>query len=145
MSTLKNTIAIATLLITATILSASAQQKKPDAPVAKSIKKGNVYSVVEKVPQFPGGVKAFGTYLAKNIKYPQADREKNVQGKVFVSFIVEPDGTLTNVTAVRGPSATMNAEAVRVIKRSPVWKPGVQGGKRVRAQFTTPINFVLGA
>jgi TonB family protein len=64
---------------------------------------------------------------------------------VYVSFIVEPDGSVTKVDAVRGPSETLKAEAVRVMKNSPKWIPGIQAGKKVRAQFTVPINFVLGA
>ncbi|MGY3213707.1 energy transducer TonB [Mucilaginibacter sp. HD30] len=118
---------------------------KPQPPVVKNQKKGNIFVAVEKSPQFPGGVKAWSTYLEKNIKYPAADRENNQQGKVFISFVVEPDGKLTDVVAVRGPSETLKAEAVRVIEGSPTWKPGLQGGKPVRVQYTVPINFTLGS
>jgi len=144
MRTLKNTFTIAIVFAIAFTFSASAQQKKPNAPVAKQ-QKGNVFTVVEKAPNFPGGTKAFGTYLSKNIKYPAADRENNVQGKVFVSFIVEPDGGLSEVSAIRGPSEAMKTEAVRVVKNSPKWIPGAQNGKKVRVQYTVPINFALGA
>lgn len=143
MRTLKNTLKTAALFVIAITFTASAQ--KPNPPVPKVKEKGNVYVTVEKAPEFPGGSKALNTYLAKNIKYPAADRNSNTQGKVFVSFVVEPNGKLSAVTAVRGPSEAMKAEAVRVISSSPAWKPGAQNGKYVRVQYTIPINFTLGA
>ncbi|MFD0750860.1 energy transducer TonB [Mucilaginibacter calamicampi] len=140
MRTLKNTLKIAALLVTSISLVASAQ--KPNPPVVKE--DGNrVFLSVEKQPSFPGGQKALGTYLSQNIKYPAIDRENNIQGKVYVNFVVEPNGKLTNVEAVRGPSETLKAEAVRVVSKSPAWKPGAQGGKRVRVKYTLPVNFTL--
>lgn len=142
MRTLKNTLTIVALFIIAITFTASAQKPNPPVPVKED---GNrIFVSVEKAPTFPGGQKALGSYLSKNITYPAADREKNLQGKVYVSFIVEPDGKLSKVTAVRGPSETMKAEAVRVMKKSPAWKPGAQNGKYVRVQYTIPINFTLG-
>ena len=102
-----------------------------------------VHSMVDVAPNFPGGVAAFGEYLAANIKYQAADREKKIGGKVFVVFIVEPDGSLSNFKAMRGPSETLNAEAIRVLASSPKWEPGKIGGKSVRVQYTVPINFAL--
>ena len=118
-------------------------KQKPKAPVAKNQKKGNVFTSVEKAPEFPGGLMAWSTYLEKNVKYPAIDRDNNTQGKVLVSFVVEPSGKLSDVSAVRGPSETLKAEAVRVIANSPAWKPGLQKGKSVRVQYTVPVNFVL--
>ena len=148
MRTLKSSIAIAALFAIAFSFTAAAQQKaapqkKPATPALKTTKKGNVFAVVDKSPEFPGGRDAFGTYLGKNVKYPTVDRENNVQGKVFVSFVVETDGKLTDVQAVRGPSETLKAEAVRVLASSPTWKPGSQNGKKVRVQYTVPVNFVI--
>ena len=140
----KNIIIMAGVCITAFLFTAGAQTPKPQAPKVKAIKKGDIFVSVEKAPSFPGGMEKFGNYLAKNITYPAADRQANVQGKVFVQFVVEPDGKLTNVTAVRGPSETMKAEAVRVMEDSPEWIPGVQSGNKVRTQYTVPINFTLG-
>lgn len=143
MRTLKNTLKIAALFVIAISFVAGAQQK-PNPPVPK-IKEGTkTYTTVEKSPEFPGGSKAWSAYLAKNVKYPAADRNSNLQGKVYVTFVVEPDGKLSGVTAVRGPSETLKAEAVRVISNSPKWKPGAQNGKYVRVQYTVPINFTLG-
>nr|WP_294791699.1 energy transducer TonB [uncultured Mucilaginibacter sp.] len=142
MRTLKNTIATAVLFIIAFALSAGAQQK-PNAPTRVIEDPDRVFVVVEKSPTFPGGTKALGTYLSKNIKYPAVDRNNNIQGKVIVSFVVEPDGRLTDVNALRGPSATLKAEAVRIIKLSPKWIAGAQGGKRVRVKYAVPVNFTL--
>jgi len=143
MRKLKNSVAIAVLFAVAISFVASAQ-KKPNPPVKVKEDGNRVFNVVEKQPAFPGGKNALGTYLSKNIKYPAIDRENNIQGKVYVSFVVEPNGKLTDVRAVRGPSATMNAEAVRVIAKSPAWKPGYQNGKAVRVKYTLPVNFTLG-
>lgn len=103
-----------------------------------------VFVSVEQAPTFPGGINAFGRFLSENIKYPVQSREANVQGKVFISFVVETDGSLSDVHAVRGPSADLNAEAVRVLSTSPKWEPGIQNGNKVRTQYTVPINFTLG-
>lgn len=104
-----------------------------------------VYSTVSgKAPMFPGGLEAFGKFLSEKIKYPKEDRENGVSGKVFCTFIVEKDGTLSDIKAVRGPSATMNAEAVRVLMLSPKWTPGMDNNnKPVRTSYTVPINFTL--
>jgi TonB family protein len=103
-----------------------------------------VYDMVAKMPEFPGGIQSFGKFLSDNVKYPKADRENGVSGKVFCNFIVEADGSLSNIKAVRGPSATMNAEAVRVLLKSPKWHPGTNDkGQAVRVSYTVPINFTL--
>jgi periplasmic protein TonB len=121
-----------------------------DEPVGNSDQKAvtedvnKVYDVVEVLPQFPGGLDKFGAYLAKTIKYPAVDRENNLQGKVVMQFVVERDGSLTDIKAIRGPSEAMKEEAIRVLRGSPKWKPGIQNGRPVRAQYTVPINFQLG-
>lgn len=135
---------MALLLVAAFAFTAGAQSQQPKAAKAKVVKKGNVYLSVENPPGFLGGLEAFFTYLQKSVKYPAIDRENNTQGKVFVRFIIEPNGKVTKVDAVRGPSETLKAEAVRVMQNSPNWKPGKHKGKPVRTEFTVPINFVLG-
>lgn len=102
-----------------------------------------VYAMVDVAPNFPGGLAAFGDFLATNLKYPVIDRQNKVAGKVFLTFIVEPDGSLSNFKAVRGPSETLKAEAIRVLASSPKWQPGQVSGKAVRVQYTVPINFAL--
>ena len=99
-----------------------------------------IFTAVEKEPTFPGD---FGAYLGRNIRYPAVDKENNVQGKVFVQFVVERDGSLTDIKVLRAPDESLGDEAVRVLKASPHWKPGIQNGKPVRVMYTVPISFTL--
>jgi TonB family protein len=98
---------------------------------------------VEKQPEFPGGVSAFYQYLGKNIKYPKEAWRDKIQGKVFLSFIVEKDGRLTDVKITRGLSAETNAEALRVVSASPKWSPGIQFGVPVRVKYNINVNFAM--
>jgi TonB family protein len=98
---------------------------------------------VEKQPEFPGGISAFYQYLSRNIKYPKEARRDKIQGKVFLSFIVEKDGRLTAIKITRGLSAETNAEALRVVSASPNWSPGIQFGVPVRVKYNINVNFAL--
>lgn len=102
-----------------------------------------VFSQVEHSPEFPGGLTMFSHYLETNIHYPAADKESGTEGRAIVTFIVEADGTLSNIKAVRGPSETLKSEAVRVLSKSPKWVPGVQNGHAVRVSYTVPIQFTI--
>jgi TonB family protein len=103
-----------------------------------------VYSVVEQMPEFPGGdLNALRTYLGKEVKYPAEAAKKGIQGKVYVTFVVAKDGAISNAKVVRGVDAMLDAEALRVVNTMPKWIPGKQSGKDVAVQFTVPINFVL--
>lgn len=102
-----------------------------------------VFVAVEQVPQFPGGIEAFYRYLSKNIRYPAAMRDAGVQGKVIVSFVVERDGSLTDLRVTRGVAADIDMEALRVIRESPKWTPGIQNGRPVRVAYSVPIAFNL--
>ncbi|PWK71425.1 outer membrane transport energization protein TonB [Mucilaginibacter oryzae] len=102
-----------------------------------------VFTAVENVPEFPGGLEAFGKFLGRNIKYPATAREQKIQGRVIITFIVEKDGSLSNEKIVRGITGELNNEAMRVIALSPKWKPGIQNGRPVRVQYSVPINFSL--
>jgi len=113
--------------------------KKDDADNETS----SVFIAVEKVPQFPGGIDAFYRYLSKNIRYPAAMRDAGVQGKVIVSFVVERDGSLTDLRVTRGVAADIDMEALRVIQESPKWTPGIQNGRPVRVAYSVPIAFNL--
>jgi TonB family protein len=110
---------------------------------AKGTDTAPIFVAVEKAPDFPGGLSAFYRFLQYNLVYPSDAEKKRIQGKVFVTFVVEKDGTLSNITLARGVSADIDAEALRVIKNSPRWVPGVQNGRLVRVQFSMPINFKL--
>ena len=102
-----------------------------------------IFTVVESMPTFQGGDAARIKYLNSNIKYPTIARESGIQGRVFVTFVVETDGRVTDVKILRGIGGGCDEEAVRVIKNMPKWVPGKQRGKSVKVQFTFPINFVL--
>ncbi len=102
-----------------------------------------IFTIVEEQPSFPGGEAALMEYLGKNISYPPMAKESGIQGTVFVTFVVEPNGSVTNVKILRGIGGGCDEEAVRVVKNMPTWKPGKQRGKPVRVQFNLPIKFVL--
>ncbi|MBD1387071.1 TonB family protein [Mucilaginibacter rigui] len=104
-----------------------------------------VFSAVEKVPTFPGGEAGFNKFLSASVKYPKAAREANVQGRVIASFIVEKDGSLSDIKVVRGIGYGADEETIRVLKNSPNWKPGTQNGKPVRVAYSVPVNFALSA
>jgi len=102
-----------------------------------------VFSFAEVMPEFIGGQEEFRQYLSKNLKYPSLAKENEIQGRVFVSFIVEADGSITNVQVVRSISPLLDQEAKRVIEQMPDWKPGMQNQVPVRVSFTLPISFTL--
>ncbi len=116
---------------------------KRDAAVAADDSKIYDIAILEVPPTFPGGMDKFYKYLSKSIKYPPMAAENNIQGKVFASFVVEKDGTLTDIEVVRSLGAGTDEEAIRVLKASPSWTPGVQNGKQVRVKYNIPISFSL--
>lgn len=102
-----------------------------------------IFVFVEDQPGYPGGDEARLSYLRDNIKYPEMAKESGIQGTVYVTFVVEKDGSISNVKILRGIGGGCDEEAVRVIKNMPKWKPGKQRGRPVRAQFNMPIRFIL--
>jgi periplasmic protein TonB len=102
-----------------------------------------IFTIVEENPSFPDGDEARMRYLAQNIKYPQMARESGIQGIVFVTFVVERDGNITDVRLLRGIGGGCDEEAIRVVKGMPRWTPGKQRGQPVRVQFNLPIRFTL--
>ncbi len=103
-----------------------------------------VFNFVEQQPVYPGGMAAFYVYIQKNLKYPSRARRMGIEGKVFVQFVVDKKGFISEVKAVKGIGAGCNEEAVRVIKSSPKWKAGKQRGKAVKVRMMLPITFKLG-
>jgi TonB family protein len=103
-----------------------------------------VYQSVEKMPAFPGGDAELINYLTHNIKYPAEAAKKGIQGRVICQFVVNRDGSVANVEAVRSVDPELDAEAIRVITAMPKWTPGTQKGETVRVKYTLPINFRLG-
>lgn len=99
------------------------------------------FEQVEVKPEFPNGNEGLGKFLSENIKYPKKALKNGVSGKVFVQFVIDKTGKVTNVVAVRGVEKSLDKEAVRVIKSMPKWKPGMKDGQPVKVKYTIPINF----
>lgn len=104
---------------------------------------GQVFFIVEDMPEFPGGELALRKFIANAIKYPVIAQENGIQGKVYVNFVVDKDGSITNARIARGVDRSLDQEALRVVNTLPRWKPGQQRGKPVKVSYTVPINFVL--
>ncbi len=130
MMSLIATCCLTTVLAQKTVISQKDQKEEP-------------FNVVEDMPAFPGGIEAMIQFLSSNIKYPADAQKQKVDGRVLVTFVVEKDGSITEVNVVKPGFPSLDAEAVRVVKAMPKWKPGYQNGKAVRVQFTMPINFSL--
>ena len=102
-----------------------------------------IFQIVEEMPAYPGGDQKLMEFIAKGIKYPQIARETGIQGRVFVGFVVEPDGSVSNVKVLRGIGGGCDEEAMRVVKSMPKRKPAKQRGKAVRVSYMLPVNFKL--
>ena len=149
---------LATLPVLALLLivnaRASAQQAKQteqtayetiikDATDVKMVNNDSIYQMVEVMPEFPGGTAKMMDYLSKNIKYPEEAKEKGISGRVFLSFVIEKDGAVSNVKVAKGIGKECDDEALRVVKAMPKWKPGLMKGKPVRVNYMLPIFFKL--
>lgn len=109
----------------------------PDEPV------DDVLIIAETQPSFPGGMSAFYRYVGENVTYPPSAIRRNISGKVFVEFVVDRDGSLSDLSVVKGIGAECDEEALRVIRNSPRWNPGKQRGQAVRVRMVVPISFTL--
>ncbi len=116
----------------------------PSLPEEKAVPgEDTVFIVVEKMPEFPGGEAALYKFLRENIQYPRTAREAGISGIVYISFVVEKDGSLSSVAVLRSPHALLSEESLRVMALMPAWNPGHQRGKAVRVQFGLPFRFTL--
>lgn len=111
--------------------------------IPQPVNSNSVYDVVEQMPSFPGGISGLRTYLNQNIRYPAEAQEICVQGRVVVSFVVEKDGHISDVTVVRSVEPSLDKEAIRVVRNMPRWTPGKQGGEPVRVRYNVPVSFRL--
>lgn len=120
---------------------------KAQEPITKDSNSINeeeiIYTITETNPEFPGGDKVMYQYLGKNMRYPSEAQDKNVQGMVYISFVVEKDGSITGVRCLKGIGSGCDEEAMRVVKSMPNWIPGMQDGEIVRVRFNLPIAFKL--
>lgn len=114
----------------------------PD-PVEASVDETPIFTVVEDMPSYPGGQGAMMKFLAANIKYPAQAKENGIQGRVFINFVVEADGKVSNVKLLRGIGGGCDEEAMRVVNAMPNWTPGKQDGEGVRVSFNLPVKFAL--
>ena len=115
----------------------------PPPPAPKPEVATKVFDVVEEMPSFPGGNGALMSYLSSNVKYPVVAQENGVQGRVIVSFVVERDGSISDVKVARSVDPSLDREAQRVVKSMPRWTPGKQNGQTVRVKYTVPVVFRL--
>lgn len=119
------------------------------APVIQTVKEekeeeeAQVFFIVEEMPEFPGGEAALRRFIANAIKYPQIAQENGIQGRVYIQFVVDRDGSVTQASVARGVDSSLDKEALRVVNSLPKWKPGMQRGKPVKVSYTVPINFQL--
>ncbi len=116
---------------------------KEEAKVVEVEKEDQIFQVVEQQPEFPGGASALLGYLGKNIKYPAAASRANVSGRVFMTFVVNTDGSIQDAQVLKGLGFGCDEEALRVVKTMPKWKPGKQSGRPVRVKYNLPVSFVL--
>lgn len=121
------------LVLLFSFMTSTAQTKKNDM----------VFDVVEVMPQFPGGQIAMMKYIMENMKYPEQAMKEGIQGRVAVRFIVEKDGSISDVKPILSVHPLLNKEAVRVVESMPKWTPGKQNGKPVRVRFNLPVMFKL--
>ena len=111
--------------------------------VPPAVEETKIFEVVEQMPSFPGGDAALMQFLSKNIKDPVVAEENGIQGRVIATFVVERDGSITDVKVVKSVDPSLDKEAIRVLKSMPKWIPGKQNGSAVRVKYTVPVTFRL--
>ena len=110
---------------------------------AQELAKDTVAKIIEVRPEFKGGDENLYKYIKKNIKYPKKAKKKDIQGQVYVSFVVEKDGSINEIAIKKGVHELLDQEAMRIVQNMPAWSPGNQNGKPIRVQFVLPIIFKL--
>jgi TonB family protein len=118
-------------------------QESPSLPNSNLDTSEEIFTVVEDNPSFPGGVEAMYAYIGKNLNYPKEAKENGIQGRVVVQFVVNLDGSITEVKVLKDIGGGCGDEAVRVVKAMPNWKPGTQKGKAVKVRYNLPFKFEL--
>lgn len=119
------------------------ETSKKEEPVDIKPVEEEVFTVVEQQAEFQGGQSAMGKFLQKNLRYPPPAQRANVSGKVFLSFVVDRNGDISDVSVLKGLGFGCDEEAIRVVKSMPKWNPGKQSGRSVKSKFNLPISFVL--
>jgi protein TonB len=130
-----------TTISTVTQEGAKTDEIPPEEPVDPDA--GKIFTIVEEMPSFPGGDTKLFEFLQKNIKYPPIARENGIQGRVYVTFVVDKEGKIKDAKVIRGIGGGCDEEALRVVRAMPEWKIGKQNGRPVAVQYNLPINFTL--
>ena len=133
----------AALLLVSNISCISSEKKSEQNSEGTEVSEDHIYSVVEEMPEFPGGMAEYMKWLGKNMKYPAISQENGVQGRVIIQFVVMKDGSVVDVEVARGVDTYLDKEALRVVKAMPKWKPGRHKGKEVNVKYTLPVVFRL--
>ena len=115
----------------------------PQLPEAAPVDISQVYVMVEKMPEFPGGILALRKWIKSNVKYPESARKKGIIGRVYIGFVINREGKVEECKVLRSIDPTLDREALRVVSKMPLWRPGKQRGKSVKVSYTFPINFYL--
>jgi periplasmic protein TonB len=102
-----------------------------------------IFTVVEQPAVFPGGMAAFNRYIEENLTYPRKEKRKHIEGKVFVSFVVQKDGSVSDVTCIKGIAEALDQESIRIIQNSPFWRPAKLNGTPVVQHMVVPVEFKL--
>lgn len=138
---------VLSILLCLLALSANAQSKTTTSVTQTSPQEVSFYHpiVVEEMPSFPGGLAALSKFIADNTHYPAEAKEKGIQGRVVVSFVVEKDGSLSHIEIARSVDSLLDKEALRVVRSMPKWNPGKQKGETVSVKYVIPVNFKLPA
>lgn len=133
-----------TVAVGTTTQEGTGEEIAPPAEVVADPGDNTIFTIVEEMPQFPGGGEsALLSYVSKNIKYPPLARENNITGTVYVTFVVDKDGKVKDPKLLRGIGGGCDEEALRVVKSMPDWKPGRQNGRNVAVQYNLPVRFSL--
>jgi TonB family protein len=120
-----------------------AQEQPPPPPSMDDSELIGTVPLVEEMPEFPGGQEALAAFMKKEVKYPKKAKRDGIEGTVYVSFVVDKDGSVTDVAVARGVDPLLDAEAMRAVRLMPKWKPGSQNGKPVKTRFHLPVRFKL--
>lgn len=121
----------------------SYSQERTNSNLKNKVDENEIVEMVEEDAEFPGGNLKLAKWISKNVKYPESAIKANKEGKVYVSFVVELDGSISNINIERGVCEDLDNETIRLLKLMPKWKPGKNKGKYVRARCRLPINYKL--
>jgi protein TonB len=125
----------------------TAFSKTMDIPIGENSAQNSsdeIFDMVDEFPEFPGGIEAWGNFMKNNLKYPESAKDKGIEGTVYITFIINKDGSVSDAEILRGIGGGCDKEALRVVNASPNWNPGKKDGKIVRSRMRLPVQYALG-